>query len=116
MFKGSNPAPGPPDLDAANITAVFLINMTTYSPSKSSKIKKKDKISRLKEANLTVAPTSQGYIQFLHALLETHNLDEYKIMDKKAYSFKYLYPPSKLPVYVMSQCFLSVTLTQPTPC
>ncbi|KAG6374937.1 hypothetical protein JVT61DRAFT_3689 [Boletus reticuloceps] len=39
--------------------------------------------------------TTEGYIEFLHALLATHNHNIYKINKKKTYNFKYLYPPSK---------------------
>lgn len=87
-----------PASETSNLTAIFLVNLITYAPaSKSSKMKKRpgDKISKLKEANLAVTPTPEGYVEFLHALLAAHDHDVYKINEKKAYNFKYLYPPSK---------------------
>jgi hypothetical protein len=82
-----------------NVTfkTVFLINFVVYNPVKPSAKKKKseEKVNKLKEANLVTAPTAEGYIDFLHAVLATHGKTEYMVTLKKPYSFKYIYPVTK---------------------
>ncbi|KAG2075453.1 hypothetical protein BDR04DRAFT_1091685 [Suillus decipiens] len=66
---------------------VFLINLVVYSPIKP--------VNKLKEANLTIAPSAEDYVTFLCAVFATHGKTEYKVTEKKTYGFKYIYPVSK---------------------
>jgi len=59
---------------------VFLINLIIYNPGKPSTSKKsEEKVNKLKEANLVVAPTAEDYVKFLRAVLATHGKTEYKV-------------------------------------
>jgi hypothetical protein len=86
-----------PEPENAAFKTVFLINLVVYNPVKPSAKKKKseEKVNKLKEANLVIAPTAEDYINFLRAVLATHGKTEYKVTLKKPYSFKYIYPVTK---------------------
>jgi hypothetical protein len=58
---------------------VFLINLIVYNPVKPSTKKSEEKVNKLKEANLVVAPTAEDYVNFLRAVLATHVKTEYKV-------------------------------------
>jgi hypothetical protein len=76
---------------------VFLINLVVYNTIKPSGKKKKteEKVNKLKEANLAIGPSAEDYVAFLRSVLATHGKMEYKVTEKKTYSFKYIYPVTK---------------------
>jgi hypothetical protein len=86
-----------PEPENTTFKTVFLINLAVYNPIKPTTKKKKseEKVNKLKEANLVIAPTAEDYINFLRAVLATHGKTEYKVTLKKPYSFKYIYPVTK---------------------
>jgi len=86
-----------PEPESVTFKTVFLINLVVYNPVKPSAKKKKseENVNKSKEANLVIAPTAEGYINFLHVVLATHGKTEYKVTLKKLYSLKYIYPVTK---------------------
>jgi len=86
-----------PEPENVTLKTVFLINLVVYNPVKPSAKKKKseEKVNKLKEANLVIAPTAEGYINFLQAVLATHGTTECRVTLKKPYTFKYIYPVTK---------------------
>ncbi|KAG2064878.1 hypothetical protein BDR04DRAFT_1109454, partial [Suillus decipiens] len=85
------------ETEDTSFKTVFLINLVVYNPIKPVGKKKKteQKVNKLKEANLTIAPSAEDYVTFLRAVLATHGKTEYKVTEKKTYGFKYIYPVSK---------------------
>ncbi|KAG2073215.1 hypothetical protein BDR04DRAFT_1095072, partial [Suillus decipiens] len=59
------------ETENTSFKAVFLINLV---------------------ANLTIAPSAEGYVTYLHAVLATHGKT---VTEKNTYGFKYIYPVSK---------------------
>ena len=79
------------------IIAQFTFYIT--EKDKKGKIKEK-KTAKVKELDFTLA--SDNYVDFLKTLLAKHLQDKYKVTERHPYSFKYLYPPSKGCVFLVS--------------
>jgi len=79
------------------IIAQFTFYIT--EKDKKGKIKEK-KIAKVKELDFTL--TSDNYVDFLETLLAKHSQDKYKVTERCPYSFKYLYPSSKVCIFLLS--------------
>ena len=80
------------------IIAQFTFYLTERD--KNGKIKEK-KIAKVKELDFTLA--SDNYVDIFETLLVKHLQDKYKVMERCLYlNFKYLYPPLKACIFLVS--------------
>ncbi|KAH7903827.1 hypothetical protein BJ138DRAFT_1189019, partial [Hygrophoropsis aurantiaca] len=88
------------EITPASFNTILAVNLDTYekttTKSKAGKSKAKEtKIPKSKEVEFTVIEVKTNYLDLLTTMLAKHGKDEYKVTDKKTYSFKYLAPPAK---------------------
>lgn len=81
-----------------NYQPVFIVTLDTYVVSKTTgkagKVKVKEtKVSKMKE--LSFAVTNDNYLEFLTEMLSKHGKTDYRVSDKRRYTFKHSIPPAK---------------------
>jgi hypothetical protein len=76
----------------------IIAQFTFYITEKDQKGKIKEK----KTAKVDFTLASENYVDFLETLLAKHSQDKYKVTERRPYSFKYLYPPSKGCIFLVS--------------
>src|ERR1700676_314016 len=96
------------DLASRSFETKLVIQLTVYTPKKAtagsgkSKKKTESKAKKTKEATFTLS--LDNHLKFFQCLLTKHGQHTiYKVTEWKRFSFKYLYPPSK--VYITIDCF-----------
>jgi hypothetical protein len=83
-----------------------IAQLAVYSTKKDGKGKPKEtKSTKTKELDFTF--TKENRIEFLRTILGKHSQDKYRITQRKAFAFKYLYPPSKACVTIISKSVLA---------
>jgi len=87
----------------------LIISLTIYNNSsqKSKKSKAAEKSLKVKEIDFIV--TEDNYLEILTEILKSHSQEKYKVTARRHYTFKYIYPPSK--VYVIYQIGIMCWLT-----
>ena len=98
-------SPEAPEELPENLETKVIAQLTVYSSQKDPKGKVKESKSQ-KTKELVFRFLDDKYIEFLQMLLAKHSQDKYKVTEKRPYTFKYLYPPSK--VCMIFYLFISV--------
>lgn len=92
----------PPDDLPEEFKARIISQLAVYSTVKDGKGKPKEtKSIKTKELDFTF--TEGNRIEFLWTILGKHSQDKYRVTKRKAFAFKYLYPPSKACVTICSK-------------
>jgi hypothetical protein len=74
----------------SHFKTTLITSLTVYNLSK---LKKADKLVKVKEIDFTV--TEDNYLELLTEVLKSHSQDKYKVTARRHYGFKYIYPPLK---------------------
>jgi hypothetical protein len=77
----------------------FISSLAVYTKGSGKKAKETKSI-KVKEFDFMVS--EDNYLEFICEFLKSQSQDKYQVTAKKRYSFRYLYPPSK--VYVACGC------------
>src|SRR3984957_15380574 len=93
----------------------LVASLTVYNSSNSGKSKSKaaEKTSKVKEIDFTV--TEHNYLEILTEILKSHSQEKFKVTAKRHFSFKYIYPPSKVYVIPSHQSDRQLTFTLQCP-
>jgi hypothetical protein len=91
--------PDKEDIPSHSFETKLVIQLTVYTSkaagSRKSKKKTESKAKKTKEATFTLS--SDNHLEFLRCLLIKHRQNTtYKVTEQKRFSFRYLYPLSKV--------------------